>query len=408
MKLKINEIEWGSRIREDYGDIESLSNSIEKLGLLHPIVVDESNTLRAGGRRLTACISLGWDFIEVTKLGELSKTEQREIELEENIIRKDLTWQEEISLKTQLDDLKRELAKNEGEEWSVDKTAEILGESRANTQRDLQLQEAVEEFPELSQESDKKTALTKARRLQQDRIRSIVAKETITPEGLHHGDCVDVIKTLPDSSIDLVLADPPFGIDFPDKLRNQSYKTTYGKFPDTINDVGLLLDQFLPSCLRVMNEGGHLFLFYGVQHYNRICMSLDRSGFSDQYSKIPLLWIKSSQENSRPYNRFAMNYESFLFCWKGKQREFTKPHNCTFHHEPVKSSKERHHPAQKPEGLYRELIEISSYPGEVVLDPFMGSGISLKVAKGMDRKIIGIEFIKEWFDLSKININEVF
>ncbi len=406
MKVNIKSINWGSRIREDYGDIDLLADSISRLGLLHPIVIDESMTLRAGGRRLTAVISLGLDNIEVTMLGELSKIEQKEIELEENIIRKDLTWQEEVSLKTQLDDLKREQANEKDEEWGVEETAKILGESRKNTQRDIQLASALEEFPELSNEKDKATARTKARRLQQDRLRSIVAKEIITPEGLHLGDCVEIIKTLPDNSIDLVLADPPFGIDFPDKLRNQAYKTTYGKFPDTIMDVGILLDQFLPSCFRVMKEGAHLYLFYGVQYYNRIEMALQRSGFVNCYQKTPLIWIKSSQENSRPYHRFAMNYEAFLFCWKPPFRELVKPHNSSFHHEPIKSITKRHHPAQKPSGLYQAIIELSSYEGEVVADFFMGSGISLKTAKEMNRKIIGVEFIKEWFDLAKININK--
>lgn len=406
MKVEIKKIQWGVRVREDYGDIEALASSIERLGLLHPIVIDDSLTLRAGGRRLTACISLGLEEIEVTQLFDLSLLDQKEIELEENIIRKDFTWQEEISLKTQLDDLKREQANEKGEEWAVEDTSKILGETRQNTQRDLKLKKDLEEFPELSKEPDKKKAFTKARRLQQDRLRSIVAKETETPEGLFLGDCVEILKTLPDSSIDLVLADPPFGIDFPDKLRNQAYKTTYGKFPDTIEDVGELLDKFLPECYRVMKEGSHMYLFYGVQHYDRICKSLDSSGFHFHYSKIPLIWVKSSQENSRPYHRFAMNYEAFLFVWRPHTlREFNIPHNCVFHHEPVKSLTERHHPAQKPTGLYEELIEISSVENEVVLDPFMGSGISLQTAKKMGRKIIGIEYIKEWFDLSKINIS---
>lgn len=73
------------------GDIAELASSIHRFGLLHPPVVDEALTLVAGERRLRACQSLGWTAIEVRRLGELSEAERREIEVEANVRRKDLT-----------------------------------------------------------------------------------------------------------------------------------------------------------------------------------------------------------------------------------------------------------------------------------------------------------------------------
>lgn len=89
--LQVKEIFIGERIREDMGDIEDLAKSIEKYGLLHPIVIDENNNLIAGHRRLQAVTSLGWEEVDVKYKTHLSDKEKRLLELEENTKRKDLT-----------------------------------------------------------------------------------------------------------------------------------------------------------------------------------------------------------------------------------------------------------------------------------------------------------------------------
>lgn len=89
--VPVEAIVVGDRRREDLGDIAALAASISRHGLLHPIVVDEQTRLVAGGRRLAAAKQLGWARIEIRRLGDLTDTELREIELEENVRRKDLT-----------------------------------------------------------------------------------------------------------------------------------------------------------------------------------------------------------------------------------------------------------------------------------------------------------------------------
>lgn len=89
-KLRIDEIEVGERRREEFGDIAALARSIAKYGLLHPIVVS-GNLLVAGERRLRAMQHLGYDQIDARDWGDLDERTRREIELEENTRRKDLT-----------------------------------------------------------------------------------------------------------------------------------------------------------------------------------------------------------------------------------------------------------------------------------------------------------------------------
>lgn len=90
-RLGLSLIKVGDRRREDYGDIDSLAASMSEHGLIHPIVVDAHDNLVAGGRRLRAAELLGWESIPATRLGDLTPEQLREIELEENLRRKDLT-----------------------------------------------------------------------------------------------------------------------------------------------------------------------------------------------------------------------------------------------------------------------------------------------------------------------------
>ena len=108
--IPIDAIVIGERRRQDNGDVQGLADSIAQYGLLHPPVVDAENRLVAGGRRLAACTLLGWQFIEVRSLGSLTDAELREIELEENLRRKDLTPFERARTLVQRAEVVREIA----------------------------------------------------------------------------------------------------------------------------------------------------------------------------------------------------------------------------------------------------------------------------------------------------------
>jgi len=112
MNVPITEIVVGERRREDMGDIGELAASIDRYGLIHPIVVDERHALIAGGRRLAACKKLGWDHVEVRYFVTLTDAEKREIELEENVRRKDLSSLERDKRRVELADIAAEINKD--------------------------------------------------------------------------------------------------------------------------------------------------------------------------------------------------------------------------------------------------------------------------------------------------------
>ncbi len=118
--MRIDAIVVGVRRREVYGDITALARSIKHYGLIHPVVVDDAGRLVAGGRRLAACQQLGWTEIPVTRLSDLTETQRREIELEENLQRLDLTPYERSLTVAQLCKAAREAAAEEEQEFRGD------------------------------------------------------------------------------------------------------------------------------------------------------------------------------------------------------------------------------------------------------------------------------------------------
>jgi hypothetical protein len=136
MKLVIDDIQIGERRRQEMGDVNSLAESIGRYGLLHPVVVDADGRLVAGGRRILACEQLGWREIEARSLGDLTESERREIELEENLRRKDLTEYERSRNLVQLADTVTEMLTAEAELSGVIPDKPRRGRPRKPTAKD--------------------------------------------------------------------------------------------------------------------------------------------------------------------------------------------------------------------------------------------------------------------------------
>lgn len=131
--LPIKEILVIDRQRKDYGDIDALADSIKRYGLIQPIVVNQEKRLIAGGRRLAACVQLNLSHVDVVFRETLTDDELHELELEENVRRKEMHWTERCINIYTIHKLKHKRAASEGERWGERETAEMLGiKSRAN------------------------------------------------------------------------------------------------------------------------------------------------------------------------------------------------------------------------------------------------------------------------------------
>ncbi|TGK09891.1 chromosome partitioning protein ParB [Leptospira fletcheri] len=99
MKIRVSDIKVKNRIRKDLGELQSLRNSIQTLGLLHPIIIDLDNKLVSGERRLECVKSLGWEYVDVRIVDVQSKKERVLIEAEENNVRLPFSLEEQERVK---------------------------------------------------------------------------------------------------------------------------------------------------------------------------------------------------------------------------------------------------------------------------------------------------------------------
>jgi site-specific DNA-methyltransferase (adenine-specific) len=191
------------------------------------------------------------------------------------------------------------------------------------------------------------------------------------------GDCREILPQLPAESVDLLLTDPPYGM---------RYRAKAGSRPIVGDDDLSWFRPFIREAYRVLKPNTHAYLFcneYGLATFRAEMAS---AGFK---VKRLLVWVKDQHTAGDLGGDYANRTEYLLFGHKG--RRLLSGHrdaNVLFF---KRSGRRRVHPTEKPEDLLRYLIEKSSAPGELVLDPFAGSGTTCRAAKDFRRRYLGIE-----------------
>jgi len=401
--LDVTEIKVGDRGRKDVGDVMGLAASIEEIGLLNPIVIDDEKNLIAGYRRLMAHILLGKQKIQVRHWGTLSALERKKIELEENIKRKQLTWQEEISMKAELHELmvlttppiphSSSTLGQPPKAWGLQQTADLLGQSLAQVSQDVSLARAIKDMPELKSFASK----TNARRMfrHQLEVQLLIEKQSrAATKGSVLGEvqCVDGVDGLIDlknGSVDLIITDPPWGIDIDSTARE------WVRLHQSFNDEGVyardVTDKVLTESHRVLKDGSHLYLFCAWQLLLHWQMRLTDLGF--WVRPAPLIWVKGNTTAGQPYWKFMPKTECIIFAHKGMGgRVLAQPSSDVLQYD---APRHRIHPTQKPVDLLRYLITLSTVKGEFVLDPFAGSGSTIRAAILEERRGLGFEIDPE-------------
>ena len=218
------------------------------------------------------------------------------------------------------------------------------------------------------------------------------------------GDCFDELKKIPSNSIDLILTDPPYGID---------YKLNVGKLDKILNDkVGDIdFSQFFGECYRVLKEGGCIYLFGRCDFFYRIGNEIQKSGLRYMHE---LLWIKGDM-GSGNVGIFGQIHENIIGLSKGTPRKSQpimidgeiKQRSKGVYWGKISTKEYCGHPTQKPIGLCAYLIQNRTLPGDVVLDPFAGSGSTLFAAQALERQWIGIELDLKFWQISKDRLAEI-
>ena len=187
-------------------------------------------------------------------------------------------------------------------------------------------------------------------------------------------------------SIDLILTDPPYGIDI-GKARTFGMSSPQKTYEDSEHTTFDMLDKAFKEMYRVLKDDRHMYIFFGIDKYSEIVKLLRKPNF--EVYNIPIIWDKGSGSYPSQSTTYVHSYEPFLHVMKGKRKLNGTPRDLF----PIKRvpSNVKIHPSEKPTELLRELINLSSLPGEIVLDCFGGSGSTAIAARECNRKSITIE-----------------
>lgn len=230
--------------------------------------------------------------------------------------------------------------------------------------------------------------------------------------------CADALAVLPQiasESIDLVCTDPPYnlGKDYGRTVDSKAWHE-YEEF--TVN--------WLSECKRVLKRTGSIYVFMGVRFISRLYLLLEDKGFHFNG------WITWHYTQGMGRKRgFSPRHEDILHFTKSKdftfhldqvripQKYYRQRNNMaganpgdvwTFSHVHYCAAERKPHPTQKPEGAIERIIRASSNEHDVVLDPFIGSGTTARVARVLNRNFIGIEINPEYVVVAKTRIGQRF
>jgi DNA modification methylase len=426
-EIPVDDIVVGDRIREDLGDIDSLRNSIARVGQLNPIILHkDDNSLIAGFRRLTCVKSLGLKTIQATYKEEQSELMQKVIEHDENI-HKEMTWSEIAQVRVQIHHLLQQehgkAVKGHGGGWSQADTAKYLGISEGALSEDMQLIESSKVYPAIAEFTSKKQALKSVNKTREMAILTAIAKMDAEegtyvseklPYTLYEGDSVKIIKEkFDDDTIDLIIFDPPWGIDVDVVASSRGPRGEKVFYNDSHETASNLAFDLIPELYRVLKPDSHMYMFVGYQHamfYYHYLMNLwqvktdaekhaDRKEYTIPFDPdrtwafdvriVPLIWVKEGGGFTDFDYKFMPRSEFILFCSKGL-RQLNYPTSDVFERARP-STTSRIHPNQKPVDLYKDFIKLSTVPDALVLDPCCGSGSSVVAAVTSQRRGIGIE-----------------
>ena len=240
------------------------------------------------------------------------------------------------------------------------------------------------------------------------------------------GDCVEILDQLPAQSVDLIFADPPYNL----QLRNELHRPNLTKV-DAVNDSWDQFDSFsaydafsqawLKACQRVLKPTGTIWVIGSYHNIFRVGAIMQDLGY---WILNDVIWVKTNPMPNFRGVRFTNAHETLIWASTSKGARYTFNHQAMkglnnekqmrsdWWSAPLATGAERlkdengdkAHSTQKPEALLYRVVLASTNPGDVVLDPFMGSGTTGVVAKRLHRQWLGIERDEKYIHLAQERI----
>ncbi|GFE49209.1 methyltransferase [Roseobacter cerasinus] len=226
------------------------------------------------------------------------------------------------------------------------------------------------------------------------------------------GDCIKVMNSLPEASVDLIFADPPYNLQLkgelhrPDNSRVDAVDDAWDQF-SSFAAYDKFTRDWLAAAQRLLKPNGAIWVIGSYHNIFRVGAALQDAGF---WILNDVVWRKSNPMPNFRGKRFTNAHETMIWAGKSEDSKYTFNYEalkalnegiqmrsdwvlpiCNGHERLKDDKGDKAHPTQKPEGLLHRVLVGSSNPGDVVLDPFFGTGTTGAVAKMLGREFIGIE-----------------
>jgi len=391
----------------DDTSLRDLARDIENVGLIHAITVKSDGAgglvLVAGERRLRALSLVSKPYrygsltvspgqVPAVDRGELTEIQAEELELSENLAREALTWQEEYDAMARLHRLRKLQNETQTKSQTV---AEILQRSGSptttkNLSEALLITEHMNDKEVANAKSAREALSIVVRKLEAAKAEEI-SKLVSMKEQKHQllrGDCREVLKTLDSGVFDVIITDPPYGIDA-DKhsaasTSSSGYAHNYADDEKTAIDI---MKAIFEEGMRVTKPKAHLYMFFDLRHWFALLELATKAGWTS--SLYPIVWNRGGGMIGDYKHIPQRAYDVILYCRKGdREVNMVRPDLVSI---PMLDGNLRRHAAEKPVDLYFDLLSRSAKPGNRVLDPCCGAGPIFPAANRLSLYATGIE-----------------
>ena len=251
----------------------------------------------------------------------------------------------------------------------------------------------------------------------------------LKPDSILVGDCIEQLRSLPDKSVDLVFADPPYNLQLggellrPDNSKVDAVDDEWDQF-ESFAAYDRFTREWLTECRRVLKDEGAIWVIGSYHNIFRLGVAMQDLGF---WVLNDIIWRKANPMPNFKGTRFTNAHETLV--WAAKSREQKR---YTFNYDALKAFNEdvqmrsdwhlalctgeerlkdaegnKAHPTQKPEALLHRVLLASSKPGDIVLDPFFGTGTTGAAARRLGRHYIGIEREESYAKVAEARIAKV-
>ena len=233
---------------------------------------------------------------------------------------------------------------------------------------------------------------------------------------IYNQDCIDGMKTIPNEKIDLVVTDPPFAINF--KAKKANYNRTASRVLSGYNEITKenyyeFTLNWMSQCFRILKESGGMYVFSGWNNLADILNAIEEIGF---ITVNHIIWkYQFGVVTNRKF--VTSHYHCLYICKNDKKRKFF-PYERFSKEEKNNQGRSLHYkdkedvweikreywtgdektPTKLPAEIIKKILQYSSEEGDLVFDPFLGSGQTAVVSKLLKRNYIGFEIVKEYFD----------